>query len=93
MMAQLSVFSKVEDGGGIAWSGKSFAGIAIWKSRVQLLPNRILLCYTGFPLSSKTNTSKFQFDLECTDTVKTSSYELLSASSVKKQFNLFTPTK
>ena len=23
--------------------------------------------YSGFPLSSKTNISKFQFDLECTD--------------------------
>ena len=26
--------------------------------------------YSGFPLFSKTNTSKFQFDLECTDTFK-----------------------
>ena len=26
--------------------------------------------YSGFPLSSKTNTSKFQFDLERTDTFK-----------------------
>ena len=24
--------------------------------------------YSGFPLSSKTNTAKFQFDPECTDT-------------------------
>ena len=26
--------------------------------------------YSGFPLSSKTNTFKFQFDLECVDTFK-----------------------
>ena len=46
--------------------------------------------YSGFPLSSKTNTSKFQFDLERTDTFKrTSSSEFLVASRVKKQFNFF----
>ena len=33
------------------------------------------------------NTYKFKLDLERTDTLKTSSYELLSASRVKKQFN------
>ena len=38
--------------------------------------------YAGFPLSSKTNTSKFQFDLECTDTFKR--VQLLSALCVKK---------
>ena len=40
---------------------------------VGSLPNcskRIFSRYSGFPLSSKTNTSKFQFDLERTDTFK-----------------------
>ena len=44
--------------------------------------------YSGFPLSLKTNTSKFQFDLERTDMFK-SSYELLSAWWVKKQFTIY----
>ena len=38
--------------------------------------------YSGFPLSLKTNTSKFQFDLERTDTFKR--VQLLSASWVNK---------
>ena len=45
--------------------------------------------YSGFPLSLKTNTFKFQFDLERTD-VSTSSYELLSAPWVNKlQFTIY----
>ena len=39
--------------------------------------------YSGFPLSPKTNTSKFQFDLERTDTEKRA-LELLGASWVNK---------
>ena len=39
--------------------------------------------YSGFPLSSKTNTSKFQFDLERTDTEKRA-LRLLGASWVNK---------
>ena len=35
-----------------------------------LCPERFFSGYSGFPLSSKTNTSKFQFDLEPTDTFK-----------------------
>ena len=35
-----------------------------------LCSERFFSGYSGFPLSSKTNTSKFQFDLECTDTFK-----------------------
>ena len=33
-----------------------------------LCSERFFSGYSGFPLSSKTNISKFQFDLECTDT-------------------------
>ena len=40
--------------------------------------------YSGFPLSLKTNTFKFQFDLERMDTSPMSSYELLSAPWVNK---------
>ena len=43
--------------------------------------------YSSFPLSSKTNTSKFQFDLERTDTFKR--VQLLCALWVKKQFTIF----
>ena len=39
--------------------------------------------YSGFPLSPKTNTSKFQFDLERTDTEKRA-LKLLGASWVNK---------
>ena len=39
--------------------------------------------YSGFPLSSKTNTSKFQLDLECTNTFEWAS-EPLSVSWVSK---------
>ena len=39
--------------------------------------------YSGFPLSPKTNTSKFQFDLEHTDTEKRA-LKLLGASWVNK---------
>ena len=39
--------------------------------------------YSGFPLFSKTNTSKFQFDLERTDTEKRA-LKLLGASWVNK---------
>ena len=35
-----------------------------------LCSERVFSGYSGFPLSSKTNTSKFQFDLESTDTFK-----------------------
>lgn len=40
--------------------------------------------YSGFVLSSKTYTSKFQLDPERTDILKTSSVEFLSASWVNK---------
>ena len=47
------------------------------KRYIQLIVAASLPCserffswYSGIPLSSKTNTSKFQFDLECTDTFK-----------------------
>ena len=39
--------------------------------------------YSGFPLSPKTNTSKFQFDLERTDTEKRA-LKLLGASWLNK---------
>ena len=39
--------------------------------------------YSGFPLSPKTNTSKFQFDLERTDTEKRA-LKLLGVSWVNK---------
>ena len=35
-----------------------------------LCSERFFSGYSGFPLSSKTNTSKFQFHLECMDTFK-----------------------
>ena len=43
-----------------------------FKSRRRSLPcsERFLCGYSGFPLSSKIKTSKFQFDLERTDTFK-----------------------
>ena len=44
---------------------------------------RFFFAYSGFPSPQKTNTSKFQFNLECTDT-SMSSQELLSASRVNK---------
>ena len=52
---------------------------------------RFFARYSGFPLSLKTNTFKFQFDLEDTDGhISTSSYELLSAQWVNKlQFTIF----
>ena len=42
------------------------------ESVVGSLPcsERVFSGYSGFPFSSKTNTSKFQFDLERTDTFK-----------------------
>ena len=45
--------------------------------------------YSGFPLSSKTNTFKFQFDLERTDTFKWVHMNSLSALWVKKQFTIY----
>ena len=45
---------------------------------------------SGFPLSSKTNTSKFQFDLECTDTFKRVHMNSSGCASwINKQFNNF----
>ena len=43
-----------------------------FKSRLRSLPcsERFLSGYSGFPLSSKVNIFKFQFDLERTDTFK-----------------------
>ena len=43
-----------------------------FKSRLRSLPcsERFLSGYSGFPLSSKINIFKFQFDLERTDTFK-----------------------
>ena len=41
--------------------------------------------YSGFPLSSKTNTPKFQFDLERKDTLKRVHMNSLCASWVNKQ--------
>ena len=35
-----------------------------------LCSERFFSGYSGFPLSSKTNTSKFQFELECMDMFK-----------------------
>ena len=37
---------------------------------LSLAPKGFFSRYSGFPLSSETNTSKFQFDLERTDTIK-----------------------
>ena len=37
---------------------------------LSLAPRGFSSGYSGFPLSSKTNTSKYQFDLERTDTFK-----------------------
>ena len=48
-------------------------GVDMWvEFVVGSLPcsERFFSGYSGFPLSSKTNTSKFQFDLERTDTEK-----------------------
>ena len=46
-------------------------------------PERFFSRYSGFPLSSKTNTSKFQLNLERTNTFERAS-ELLSVSWVNK---------
>ena len=35
---------------------------------VLFFVSRVFFGFSGFTLSLKTNTSKFQFDLECTDT-------------------------
>ena len=45
--------------------------------------------YSGCPLFSKTNTSKFQFDLERMDTFKRVHMNSKSASWVKKQFTIY----
>ena len=44
------------------------------------LSERFFSGYSGFPLSSKTNTARFQFDLECRDTCWTSFWALLRCS-------------
>ena len=48
-----------------------------------LCSERFFSGYSGFPLSPKTNTSKFQFDLERTDTEKRA-LKLFGASWVNK---------
>ena len=61
-------------------------GVDMWvEFVVGSLPcsERFFSGYSGFPLSPKTNTSKFQFDLERTDTEKRA-LELLGASWVNK---------
>ena len=77
-----------------------WAGFESWRPRhmwvefvVGSLPcsERCFSGYFGFPLSLKTNTFKFQFDLEQHGHVSTSSYELLSDPWVTKlQFTIFT---
>ena len=51
------------------------------------LPREFFSGYSGFPLSLKTNTFKFQSGTH--GHVSTSSYELLCASWVNKQFTIF----
>ena len=61
-------------------------GVDMWvEFVVGSLPcsERFFSGYSGFPLSPKTNTSKFQFDLERTDTEK-QALKLLGASWVNK---------
>ena len=61
-------------------------GVNMWVEFVVgslLCSERFFSAYSGFPLSPKTNTSKFQFDLERTDTEKRA-LELLGASWVNK---------
>ena len=61
-------------------------GVDMWvEFVVGSLPcsERFFSGYSGFPLSPKTNTSKFQFDLERTDTEKRA-LKLLGASWVNK---------
>ena len=61
-------------------------GVDMWVEFVVgslLCSGRFFSGYSGFPLSPKTNTSKFQFDLERTDTEKRA-LELLGASWVNK---------
>ena len=61
-------------------------GVDMWVEFVVgslLCSERFFSGYSGFPLSPKTNTSKFQFDLERTDTEKRA-LKLLGASWVNK---------
>ena len=61
-------------------------GVDMWVEFVVgslLCSVRFFSGYSGFPLSPKTNTSKFQFDLERTDTEKRA-LKLLGASWVNK---------
>ena len=61
-------------------------GVDMWVEFVVgslLCSERFFSGYSGFPLSPKTNTSKFQFDLERTDTEKRA-LKLLDASWVNK---------
>ena len=72
----------------LMWSGfKSRRRRHMWvEFVVSSLPcfERFFSGYSGFPLSSKTNTSKFQFDLERRDTFQRFLQELLSALRVNK---------
>ena len=61
-------------------------GVDMWVEFVVgslLCSERFFSGYFGFPLSSKTNTSKFQFDLERTDTEKRV-HKLLGATRVNE---------
>ena len=67
-------------------------GVDMWVEFVVgslLCSARFFSGYSGFPLSPKTNTSKFQFYLERTDTEKRA-LELLGASWVNKLQYIFT---
>ena len=69
-------------------------GVDMWvEFVVGSLPcsERFFSRYSGFPLSPKTNTSKFQFDLERMDTEKRA-LKLLGASWVNKLQITFTFT-
>ena len=60
----------------------SYVGwVCCWPSPCS---GRFFSGYSGFPLSSKTNTTKFQFDPECTDTCWIRSWALLRCSVGKK---------
>ena len=61
-------------------------GVDMWVEFVVgslICSKRFFSGYSGFPLSPKTNISKFQFDLERTDTEKRA-LKLLGASWVNK---------
>ena len=76
------------------WAGSGIDAIIMWAEFAVgflLCYERFFSGYSGFPLSSKTNTSKFQFTLERKDTFKRvhmNSY-IVCASWVNKQLTIF----